>query len=316
MAKAPPGRVARLGVTERGLPARGYVLTALGDGTATYQPGGGSGIRFNTDNEGGWLDVTANDLDGTGLYGIHLFDHSDGTFFIESENDILLQGGTGQSIRIDGTDGGVVVNTFLDVTGATGATAESRYMGATASGSPASGTFEKGDYVIDQTGAIWICTTAGSPGTWAQVGAGGSAIQTREQVASSGNVTIANGGSDAIKSDTKISGSNLLDFTDPQIPIVVAAGVYAVTATVGPGADLTAGGSFTVQLYLDASGTPAIGSADSAPATATQAAPAVSVSVTYYVPLGGQIEVVVVNNDGVSSRPFLHFQNMVVQRLS
>lgn len=51
-------------------------------------------------------------------------------------------------------------------TGLTGATAASRYVGATTSGAPVSGTFAVGDYVIDQTAKIWICTVAGSSGTW------------------------------------------------------------------------------------------------------------------------------------------------------
>jgi hypothetical protein len=55
-------------------------------------------------------------------------------------------------------------------TGLTGATQASRYVGATASGAPGSGTFALGDFVIDQTGKVWICTTAGSPGTWTQAG--------------------------------------------------------------------------------------------------------------------------------------------------
>lgn len=50
--------------------------------------------------------------------------------------------------------------------GMTGATAASRYVGATASGAPISGTFTVGDMVIDQTGTEWICTAAGTPGTW------------------------------------------------------------------------------------------------------------------------------------------------------
>jgi hypothetical protein len=54
-----------------------------------------------------------------------------------------------------------------------GATAATRYVGATASGAPASGTFAVGDFVIDQTGKVYVCTVAGSPGTWVQ--AGGSA---------------------------------------------------------------------------------------------------------------------------------------------
>lgn len=60
-------------------------------------------------------------------------------------------------------------------TGLTGATAASRYAGATASGAPGSGTFVVGDFVIDQTGKLWVCSIAGSPGTWVQVaGSGGT----------------------------------------------------------------------------------------------------------------------------------------------
>ena len=62
---------------------------------------------------------------------------------------------------------------YFAPTGLTGATDASRYVGGTTSGSPVTGTFEEGDYVIDQTGKIWICTTAGSPGAWDEVGSGG-----------------------------------------------------------------------------------------------------------------------------------------------
>jgi hypothetical protein len=52
-------------------------------------------------------------------------------------------------------------------TGLTGSTQASRYVGATTSGAPASGAHVVGDYAIDRTGpAIWICTVAGTPGTW------------------------------------------------------------------------------------------------------------------------------------------------------
>ena len=50
--------------------------------------------------------------------------------------------------------------------GNTGATASSRYMGATTSGAPTTGTFSVGDHIIDQTGTVWICSVAGTPGTW------------------------------------------------------------------------------------------------------------------------------------------------------
>lgn len=54
----------------------------------------------------------------------------------------------------------------LSVSGLTGAGSASRYVGATAGGKPASGTFNVGDYIIDRGGYIWICTVAGTPGTW------------------------------------------------------------------------------------------------------------------------------------------------------
>jgi hypothetical protein len=57
--------------------------------------------------------------------------------------------------------------------GLAGATAATRFAGATSSGAPGSGTFAAGDFVIDVSGSIWICTAGGTPGTWAQVGAGG-----------------------------------------------------------------------------------------------------------------------------------------------
>lgn len=61
---------------------------------------------------------------------------------------------------------GIPVSPAWSTTGLAGATAASRYVGATTAGAPTSGTFQVGDWVVDQTAAIWICTTAGSPGTW------------------------------------------------------------------------------------------------------------------------------------------------------
>lgn len=70
---------------------------------------------------------------------------------------------------------GITTAPEFTASGLTGATAASRYVGATASGAPTSGTFAVGDFVIDHTAAIWVCTTAGSPGTWTKVGGSGGA---------------------------------------------------------------------------------------------------------------------------------------------
>jgi len=58
----------------------------------------------------------------------------------------------------------------IGATGLPGATAASRHAGATTSGAPTTGTFAVGDYVVDQTGKMWVCSVSGTPGTWVQVG--------------------------------------------------------------------------------------------------------------------------------------------------
>jgi hypothetical protein len=64
----------------------------------------------------------------------------------------------------------------VSASGLTGAASASRYVGATASGAPAAGTFSIGDYVIARDGAVYICTAAGTPGTWVNAGASGNLV--------------------------------------------------------------------------------------------------------------------------------------------
>ena len=94
-----------------------------------------------------------------------------------ASNLIPMVDSTDTTMGASGTDKKVLWSTFLNwiatlpsffaPTGLTGATAASRYVGGIASGAPTSGTFAIGDQVTDQTGKIWICTSAGTPGTWA-----------------------------------------------------------------------------------------------------------------------------------------------------
>ena len=51
--------------------------------------------------------------------------------------------------------------------GLTGAVSATRYVGGTTNGAPTAGTFAVGDFIVDQTASIWVCTVAGTPGTWA-----------------------------------------------------------------------------------------------------------------------------------------------------
>jgi hypothetical protein len=52
------------------------------------------------------------------------------------------------------------------VAGLPGAANSFRFVGGSSGGSPTTGTWRVGDHVDDQTGVIWICTTAGTPGIW------------------------------------------------------------------------------------------------------------------------------------------------------
>jgi hypothetical protein len=99
------------------------------------------------------------------------------------------------------------LNAWLDVAhnsdgtigaGQPGATAATRFVGATTSGAPVSGTFVAGDFVLDKTGAVWVCITAGTPGTWTcatksrtQLGATAAGILTENYCSFLGNAPAA-----------------------------------------------------------------------------------------------------------------------------
>ena len=102
--------------------------------------------------------------------------------------------GTNNAFSWNGTWLSDVTAPVFIATGLTGATAASRYVGATASGAPTTGTFSVGDFVIDQTGKLWICTAGGSPGTWTQVsggGGGGSGVNTVTITSQTSSYTFA-----------------------------------------------------------------------------------------------------------------------------
>jgi hypothetical protein len=64
--------------------------------------------------------------------------------------------------------GGIATPTAVAPTGLTGSVVASRYVGGTASVAPTTGLHAVGDFVITATGRIWVCTVAGTPGTWVE----------------------------------------------------------------------------------------------------------------------------------------------------
>jgi len=124
----------------------------------------------------------------------------------------------------------------IAATGIPGAQNASRHVGATTSGAPTTGTFAVGDYIIGQDGSLWICTTAGTPGSWVRAGQGAnptgriySAAGT--SLTGSANTTITFGTSGALTGGMTHSGNTLV------VPIT---GYYQVNAivTVSPAANL------------------------------------------------------------------------------
>lgn len=105
---------------------------------------------------------------------VAIYDNSDHivvSFPSRSSDEVEVGGGasTLEEVLTEGNDANglnIIGVGDLAVEGLTGATQASRYVGATSSGAPASGTFAVGDFVIAQDGNIFVCTSAGTPGTW------------------------------------------------------------------------------------------------------------------------------------------------------
>lgn len=66
---------------------------------------------------------------------------------------------------------GLVPGSAFVPSGLTGAVGATRYVGGTTTLAPTTGTFVVGDWIIARDGRHWICTVAGTPGTWVDVAA-------------------------------------------------------------------------------------------------------------------------------------------------
>ncbi len=62
----------------------------------------------------------------------------------------------------------IVSGTAVAVSGLTGSVVATRYVGGTADVAPTTGAHLLGDWVVSSTGRMWVCTVAGTPGTWVE----------------------------------------------------------------------------------------------------------------------------------------------------
>ena len=125
----------------------------------------------------------------------------------------------------------------------------------------------------------------------------------REQI-SGNNVAIADAASASLTWDSSLGPDSLLNLAAPALPTIITAGVYAVSVSVGPSANMTAAGGYTVILDLDRANEDAQMLVTSSPSTATEPTPLVSVACTYYLATGAQLRCLVINHDGAASRNF------------
>lgn len=156
-----------------------------------------------------------------------------------------------KEINLTGTGASSVAGNFTSVinvsTGLTGATAASRYVGGTASAAPASGTFAVGDFVISQTGDIYVCTGAGTPGTWVRVGS--------YLLGATNTWTASNTYSNGIVANSAITGNGTINLTGTGAGSV--GGTFTGTAIVASG--LTGATSASRYVGATASAAPASG---------------------------------------------------------
>ena len=97
---------------------------------------------------------------------------------------------------------------YLTATGVGNATSATRYVGGTANGAPTSGTFAVGDFIIDQTGTIWVCTTAGTPGTWTTTISSHLSLRSASATVGRNEITLFSG---STASQTLTAPSNPID---------------------------------------------------------------------------------------------------------
>ena len=62
----------------------------------------------------------------------------------------------------------------MGVTGLPGVQTSTRLVGTVSGSAPSTGTFSTSDFVVDQTGGFWVCSSGGTPGNWTRVNSNAS----------------------------------------------------------------------------------------------------------------------------------------------
>ncbi len=283
------------GVAVTGTPSSGQVITASSSTAAAWAtPSGGGGAVSSVFGRTGAVTATSGDYTAA-----------------EVTNTADKSSGSTQTFTGDISAPAVIAS------GLSGATSASRYVGATSSGAPTSGTFATGDFVIDETGIIWVCSASGTPGTWSRIGAtqliAGSGVSLSSGgTTESPTITVTATGSTA-PADPGLSGLTAWS-VDPYMcsssQVLTSAHVFAVRMLGSPSTAVTnawvmigTGGSGLTSSenyigFYNSSGTQLAVSADQTSSWGSSGIKQISLSAT--IPSDGVLYALIVCNGGTA----------------
>jgi hypothetical protein len=110
---------------------------------------------------------------------------------------------------------GIAAPVAVAPTGLTGSISATRYVGGTASVAPTTGAHNVGDWVVTLTGDIFVCTVAGTPGTWVA----GSSVTLAPKASPTFTGTVTVPAAAAVTSATKLADlSSYLTVTSGTLP--------------------------------------------------------------------------------------------------
>lgn len=105
--------------------------------------------------------------------------------YYQNGNDNFTWNNSNNILTVNGS----ILGSNFSATGLTGAVSGTRLVGATAGGAPLIGTFIIGDFIIDRTGTIWICTSNGTPGTWEALAQNSNVVPNTRTITSGAGLT-------------------------------------------------------------------------------------------------------------------------------
>jgi hypothetical protein len=168
---------------------------------------------------------------------------------VGANNTVLASNGTDPAWSSAPVLSGEVTALDLKITGMTGAANTIRWVGGNTTGAPVSGTFALRDAVINSDGTLYVCTVAGTPGTWTQIsGSGGGGATGIGSGTAQGN---------AVGADVTMTSANTF-YDGPTLTL--SAGSWQLYGQVSVLDTTAAGSKFTAKLW---DGTTALASAES-----------------------------------------------------